>query len=62
LSQEAIVDVLAEGLGLMEKGLAQRLAVAEDPAVLRVLHRKSIKVESLDEFLRLLERRKSRRT
>lgn len=60
--QEAIVDVLTERFGLVERGLAQRLAATEDPAVLRVLHRKSIKAESPDEFLRLLEDAEEQRT
>ena len=40
--------------GVLKKGLSQKLAEIDDPAVLRSLHRKSIKVESLEEFMRLL--------
>jgi len=39
---------------VLKKGLSQKLAEIDDPAVLRSLHRKSIKVESLEEFMRLL--------
>jgi len=53
--QSDIIEVLTERFGVLKRGLAQKLAEIDDPAVLRSLHRKSVKVESLEEFMRLLE-------
>ncbi|MBC7326103.1 MAG: hypothetical protein H5T99_12455, partial [Moorella sp. (in: Bacteria)] len=53
--REDIIDVLSERFGVVKKGIGAKLAAIDDLAVLRSLHRKSIKVESLEEFARLLE-------
>jgi hypothetical protein len=50
-----ILDVLGERFGVVKKGIGIRLAAIDDPAVLRSLLKKSVKVESLAEFIRLLE-------
>jgi len=52
--QSNIVEVLTERFGMLKRGLAQ-VAEIDDPAVLRDLHRKSAEVESLEEFMQLLE-------
>lgn len=54
-TRDAILDVLSERFGVVKAGIGKRLAAIDDPAVLRSLHRRSIKVESLEEFMRLLE-------
>ncbi|TDA70070.1 MAG: hypothetical protein D9V47_03415 [Clostridia bacterium] len=54
--REDIVDMLSERLGMVKTGIGKKLAAIDDPAVLRSLHRKSIKVESVEEFSRLLEK------
>lgn len=53
--REDILDVVSERFGTLRKGLGKKLAAIDDPAVLRSLLRKSVKVESLEEFARLLE-------
>jgi len=53
--REAILDVLSERFGTFRKGLSKKLGAIDDPAVLRSLLRKSIRVKSLEEFARLLE-------
>jgi hypothetical protein len=50
-----ILDVLGERFGVVKKGIGIRLAAIDDPAVLRSLLKKSVKVKSLAEFIRLLE-------
>jgi predicted transposase YdaD len=50
-----ILDVLGERFGVVKKGISARLAAIDDSAVLRSLLKKSVKVESLAEFIRLLE-------
>lgn len=50
-----LTNVVSWRFGMPKKGLSQKLAEIDDPAVLRSLHRRSIKVESLEEFMRLLE-------
>lgn len=50
-----ILDVLSERFGVVKKGISARLAAIDDPAVLRSLHKKSVKVKNLAEFNRLLE-------
>lgn len=47
--------MLNERFGVVKKGIGTKLAEIDDPAVLRSLLRKSAKVESLEEFVRLLE-------
>ncbi len=54
-TRSAVLDVLSERFGVVKKGISARLAAIDDPAVLRSLHRKSVKVKSLAEFIRLLE-------
>jgi hypothetical protein len=53
--QSSIIEVLTERFGVIKKGLSQKLAEIDDPAVLRSLLRKSTKVESLEEFIQVLE-------
>ncbi|MGB9887968.1 MAG: Rpn family recombination-promoting nuclease/putative transposase [Moorellales bacterium] len=53
--REDILDVLSERFGVVRKGIATKLAAIDDPAVLRSLLRRSVKVENLEEFVRLLE-------
>ena len=53
--QEAILEVLSERFGIIKGGLSKKLAAIDDAAVLRPLLKKSIKVESLEEFARLLD-------
>ncbi|MGQ9532469.1 MAG: Rpn family recombination-promoting nuclease/putative transposase [Desulfotomaculales bacterium] len=53
--RRGIQDVLEERFGRIKRGMGRKLAAIDDPAVLRLLHRKSVKVESLEEFARLLE-------
>jgi predicted transposase YdaD len=53
--QRDILEVLEERFGAIKKGIGKKLATVDDPAVLRSLHRRSIKVNSLEEFARLLE-------
>jgi len=53
--REAILDVLGERFGLVKKGISQRVRAIDDPALLRSLHKRSIKVSSLEEFVRLLD-------
>ena len=50
-----ILDVLGERFGVVKKGISARLAAIDDSAVLRSLLKKSVKVENLAEFIRLLE-------
>jgi len=50
-----ILDVLGERFGVVKKGISTRLAAIDDAAVLRSLLKKSVKVKSLAEFIRLLE-------
>jgi len=54
-TRDAILDVLSERFGVVRKGIATKLATIADPAVLRSLLRKSVKVENLEVFVRLLE-------
>jgi len=54
-TREGILDVLAERFGVVRQGIAAKLAAIEDAAVLRSLLKKSVKVESIEEFARLLE-------
>ena len=53
--REDILDVLSERFGVVKTGIGKKLAGIDDPAVLRSLLRRSVKVESLEEFMRLLE-------
>jgi len=53
--KNAILEVLEERFMRVKKGISGKLSAIDDPAVLRSLHRKSVKVESLEEFARLLE-------
>jgi len=53
--RDDILDVLSERFGVVKKGIGKKLAAIDDPAVLRSLLKKSVKVESLEEFARFLE-------
>ena len=53
--QDAILEVLKERFGGVKNGIGSKLSAIDDPAVLHSLHKKSVKVESLEEFARLLE-------
>jgi len=53
--QEDILDVLAERFGLIKKGIGKKIMSVNDPLVLKSLHKKSVKVASLEEFARSLE-------
>ena len=53
--QKAILEVLSERFGIVKGGLGKKLAAIDDVAVLHSLLKKSIKVESMKEFTRLLE-------
>ena len=53
--QEGILDVLEERFGIIKKGVSRKLELIDDPAVLKSLHKKSIKVASLDEFVKILD-------
>lgn len=53
--RDGILDVLSERFGVGRHGIGTNLTAIDDPAVLRSLLEKSVKVESLEEFLRLLE-------
>ena len=53
--QEYILDILEERFGIIKKGVSRKLELIDDPAVLKSLHKKSIKVASLDEFAKILE-------
>jgi predicted transposase YdaD len=53
--QEDILDILEERFGIIKKGISRKLELIDDPAVLKSLHKKSIKVASLDEFAKILE-------
>jgi len=53
--RHAVQEVLEERFGRIKRGMGRKLAAIDDPAVLRLLLRKSVKVESLEEFARLLE-------
>jgi len=53
--QEDILDVLAERFGLIKKGMGKKIKAIDDPLVLKSLHKKSVKVTSLEEFAGLLE-------
>jgi len=50
----AILDILEERFGMIKKGIGKKLELIDDPAMLKSLHKKSIKVASLDEFARIL--------
>jgi hypothetical protein len=50
-----IQEVLEGRFGRIKRGMGRKLAAIDDPAVLRLLLRKSVKVESLEQFARLLE-------
>jgi len=52
--QGAILDILEERFGMIKKGTGKKLELIDDPAVLKSLHKKSIKVASLVEFARIL--------
>jgi len=53
--QRDIQEVLEERFGRVKKGMGKKLAAIDDPAVLRSLLKKSVRVKSLEEFARLLE-------
>lgn len=53
--QGAILDILEDRFGMVKKGIGKKLAAIDDPAVLWSLLKRSVKVESLEEFARLLE-------
>jgi len=53
--QKAILEVLSERFGIVKGGLRKKLAAIDDVTVLHSLLKKSIKVESMKEFTRLLE-------
>ena len=53
--QEDILDILEERFGIIKKGISRKLELIDDPAVLKSLHKKSIKVASLDEFAKILD-------
>jgi len=52
-TREDIIEVLEERFGIVDDSVKQKLAMIEDLGKLKVLHRKSIKVGSLAEFIRL---------
>ena len=53
--QEGILDVLEERFGIIKKGVSRKLELIDDPAVLKSLHKKSVKAASLNEFVKILD-------
>jgi len=49
------LDVLEERFGIIKKGIGKKIRAIDDPVVLRSLHKRSIKIAGLEEFVRLLE-------
>jgi len=53
-AREAIVEVLEERFGTVDSSLMEKLTAIEDLGLLTSLHRKSVKIASIEEFERLL--------
>jgi len=53
--REDIMEVLQERFGIMKKGINKQLQEIDDPSLLKFLLKKSIKVQSLEEFEKVLE-------
>jgi len=53
-AREAIVEVLEERFGTVDSSLMEKLTAIEDLGLLTSLHRKSVKIASIEEFKKLL--------
>jgi len=53
--REDIMEVLQERFGIMKREINKRLREIDDPSLLKFLLKKSIKVQSLEEFEKVLE-------
>ncbi|MBE3587616.1 MAG: hypothetical protein IMW93_03485 [Thermoanaerobacteraceae bacterium] len=53
--QEAILDILEERFGMPKKNIGKKIKAIDDPVFLKSLHRKTVKVASLEEFIKLME-------
>ncbi|HHW43542.1 MAG TPA: hypothetical protein GXX25_06990 [Desulfotomaculum sp.] len=53
--QEAILDILEERFGMSKKNIGKKIKAIDDPVFLKSLHRKTVKVASLEEFAKLME-------
>lgn len=53
--QGTILDILEERFETVKKGIGKKIRAIDDPGVLKSLHKKSIKVATLEEFAQFLE-------
>ena len=54
-AREAVIDILEVRFEVVPQSILKRLNEISDPSILKILHRKVVKVKSLDEFGRIID-------
>ncbi len=54
-AKEAVLDSLEVRFAVVPQSIAETLGRITDPSILKILHRKAVKVESLEDFRHLLD-------
>ncbi|MBC2695735.1 MAG: hypothetical protein HF982_10770 [Desulfobacteraceae bacterium] len=53
-ARESVIDILELRFEIIPKSILNRLNEIYDPSILKILHRKAIKVNSLEEFEQII--------
>jgi hypothetical protein len=54
-AREAVIDILEIRFEVVPQSIVKVIHEIDDPSILKILHRKAIKVESIETFEHLLE-------